>query len=106
MGRAHSTSLTGISIPRLAKLIGVTHTRLYQLIRQGHGPRLTPIARSPHSNTHGKPENHILWGDALVWLTDRLNCPWVIRPRLRNRYVEAVTDIKVQRAYARIGHRP
>jgi hypothetical protein len=61
MGAAHSTSQTGLSVPALARLMGFkTHVRLYQLIRAGKGPVLTPITRSPFSDTNGKSENHVM----------------------------------------------
>jgi hypothetical protein len=59
MGRSLNTPRDGLSIPALAALLPLTHTRLSQT---------TPIARSPLSRSHGRTECYIRWYDALKWL--------------------------------------
>jgi hypothetical protein len=51
--------------------MGYSHTRLYQLIRAGRGPKLTPISLSPLSSTQGRRETFVSWEDALEWLQAR-----------------------------------
>jgi hypothetical protein len=103
MGTANSTLRDGLSVPTLARLCGFTHSRLYQLIRSGKGPQLTPIERSPYSDSHKKPESYVRWDDALTWLQERADAPWMWSRR--ERYLLALRKVRVERAHAAICNR-
>jgi hypothetical protein len=103
MGTAHSTLRDGLSVPTLARMCGLTHSRLYQLIRSSKGPQLTPIERSPYSDSHKKPEHFVRWDDALTWLQERADAPWMWRKR--ERYLLALRNVRVERAHAAIRNR-
>jgi hypothetical protein len=64
--------LYGLSVPQLAALAGLTHTRVYQMIHEGTGPRLSPIhSYSPLTRPGPRRERVVAFEDALRWLEAR-----------------------------------
>jgi hypothetical protein len=61
-----------LSVPDLGRRIGRRHTTLYKLIRQGRGPRLTPVERVPGYSYKGPARSHyVRIPDAIAWLQAR-----------------------------------
>src|SRR5262245_39453991 len=70
--------------------MGHNHTWLYKLLRQGQGPTLTPVVRSPTSDTHGEVEHFVTYDAAIAWL----------QARDPDRYAQAIRTLKIGRVMA------
>lgn len=85
------TRLNTITVPQLAKSIGVSRQYLYQVIADGKGPALTP---------HGKL-SVVSLDSAIWWLERRLHRR--LAPAISHRagMERTLTDLRVQRAFLR-----
>jgi hypothetical protein len=94
MGSSFSTTGRGISVPALSRALGYSHPRVYQLLRAGQGPKLTPIIRSPASDTHGRRECFVAWEDAFAWVQARATSAPSAKERARAE--EGLQNLKIK----------
>jgi predicted DNA-binding transcriptional regulator AlpA len=88
-----------MTVPDLAKLVGISNQAIYDAIGCGRGPALTPCA--------GKevPQSVITLDAAIAWVRDRVNSPWVMngQPRKKaaermRRHYKALDELRLRKA--------
>jgi hypothetical protein len=107
MGAAHSTSRSGLSVPELAKLMGLRSSAVYDAIARGRGPQLQPVEVGPWAKYQPvkSRSRYVTFDSALGWLHDRLGNPRFTE-RQRERHRNAIHQVRLARAYAFIQSRP
>jgi hypothetical protein len=84
----------GISVPKLAAIMGVRHTTVYDAIRRGRGPQLTPVVPGPWSKYQPtKTTNvYVTLDDAIEWL----------QARDPTRWADAIRHLKIEKILAQV----
>jgi hypothetical protein len=100
MGRSHSLPPGAVSVPTLSRLAGLTHSRTYQLLKAGKGPKLTPIIRASATRSRARQECFVAATDALEWLTARLES--TLEPERRAQIEDGIRHLRIERIMAHI----
>jgi hypothetical protein len=87
-----------ISLPGLARVMGIKPDGLYQAIRKGRGPAVTPVEPSPTNYYRGSKSN--------VYTTFDAALEWLETYKGRNDYTPAIRTLQARRSIYRAFHEP
>src|SRR5262249_30706016 len=79
-----------VTIPALARAMGLRHTTIYAALEKGRGPRLTPVEPAPFTYPEpGSKRSHcVTIPDAISWLEGRPDA---------TRWSDVIRTLRVQR---------